>query len=54
LFSFGEASEEAALYAELFGCGQSQYPISYLSYIEWKYVEERLVKQLERKITISW
>jgi hypothetical protein len=29
-FSFGEASEEAALYAELFGCEQSQFPISYL------------------------
>jgi hypothetical protein len=27
LFCFGEAQDSAALYAELFGCGQSQFPI---------------------------
>jgi hypothetical protein len=26
LFCFGEAQDSAALYAELFGCGQGQFP----------------------------
>ena len=30
LFCFGEAREDAALYAELFGCEQGQFPINYL------------------------
>ena len=30
LFCFGEAQEEASLYAELFGCAQGQFPINYL------------------------
>ena len=30
LFCFGEAQDDANLYAELFGCGQGQFPISYL------------------------
>ena len=51
LFCFGEAQDDAALYAELFGCGQCQFPISYLgipihhrrlTLAELKHVEERL------------
>jgi hypothetical protein len=30
LFYFGEAWDSAADYAELFGCGQGQFPIRYL------------------------
>jgi hypothetical protein len=30
LFWFGEAQDEAAIYADIFGCGQDQYPIGYL------------------------
>ena len=30
LFCFGQAQADAALYAELFGCGKGQFPISYL------------------------
>jgi hypothetical protein len=30
LFCFGEAQDSAATYAELFGCGQGQFPIRYL------------------------
>jgi hypothetical protein len=55
LFCFGEAQESAALYAELFGCGQGQFPIRYLGILihyqrltitKWKSVEERLQKRL--------
>jgi hypothetical protein len=55
LFCFGEAHDEASLYAELFGCGIGQFPISYLgipihyrrlTLAEWKHVEERLQKRL--------
>ena len=51
LFCFGEAQDDVALYAELFGCGQGQFPIKYLGIpihcrrltnAEWKVVEERL------------
>jgi hypothetical protein len=31
LFFFGEANDDANLYAELFGCGLGSFPISYLS-----------------------
>ena len=50
LFCFGKAQENASLYAELFGCTQGQFPISYLGIpihfrrltnAEWKVVEER-------------
>src|SRR3954469_9235414 len=30
LYCFGEAKDEAHLYANLFGCGQGQFPINYL------------------------
>ena len=55
LFCFGEAQENAALYAELFGCEQGQFPINYLGIpihyrrltnAEWKRVEERLQLRL--------
>jgi hypothetical protein len=55
LFCFGEAQEDASLYADLFGCGQGQIPIWYLgisihyrrlTLVEWKCVEERLQKCL--------
>jgi hypothetical protein len=51
LFCIGEAQDLAALYAELFGCGQGQFPIRYLgipihyqrlTIAEQKSVEERL------------
>ena len=51
LFCFGEAQDDVSLYAELFGCGQGQFPIKYLGIpihyrrltnAEWKPVEERL------------
>ena len=55
LFCFGEAQDEAHLYAELFGCGLGQFPITYLGIPihyrrltndEWKHIEERLQKGL--------
>jgi hypothetical protein len=55
LFCFGEAQEAASSYAELFGCGQGQFPIWYLgipihyrrlTIAELKAVEERLQKCL--------
>jgi hypothetical protein len=55
LFCFGEAQDAASIYAELFGCGQGQFPIRYLgipihyrrlTMAEWKAVEERLQKRL--------
>nr|XP_045089534.1 uncharacterized protein LOC123497248 [Aegilops tauschii subsp. strangulata] len=55
LFCFGEAQDEAHLYAELFGCGLGQFPITYLGIpihyrrltnAEWKHIEERLQKRL--------
>jgi hypothetical protein len=55
LFYFGEAQDLTALYAELFDCGQGQFPIRYLGIpiyyqilkiTEWKLVEERLLKHL--------
>jgi hypothetical protein len=30
LFCFGDAQDDTALYTELFGCGQGQFPIRYL------------------------
>jgi hypothetical protein len=30
LFCFGEAQDEVSAYAELFGCGQGQFPLRYL------------------------
>jgi hypothetical protein len=57
LFCFGEAQDAASNYAELFGCGQGQFPIRYLgisihyrrlTIAEWKAVEERLQKHLSR------
>jgi hypothetical protein len=55
LFCFGEAQDEANVYASLFGCAQGQFPMWYLgipihyrrlSLAEWKIVEERLQKRL--------
>jgi hypothetical protein len=55
LFCFGEVQDDANLYAELFGCGLGNFPISYLgipihyrrlTIAEWKHVEERLQKRL--------
>ena len=55
LFCFGEALDDAALYAELFCCGQGQFPFSYLGIpihfrrlmiAQWKILEERLQKRL--------
>jgi mannosylglycoprotein endo-beta-mannosidase len=54
-FCFGEANEDANLYAEIFGCGISPFPISYLGIPihfrrltnpEWKHAEERFQKYL--------
>jgi hypothetical protein len=51
LFCFSEAQYDVALYAELFGYVQGQFPIRYLGIsihyrrlrdVEWKLVEERL------------
>jgi hypothetical protein len=50
LFCFGEPQDDADLYAELFGCGQSLFSIRYLGIlihyrrltnIKWKMVEKR-------------
>jgi hypothetical protein len=58
LFCFGEARDEATLYAELFGCGGGKFHISYsgipnyyqsLSNAKWNHLEERL-----QKILSSW
>ena len=55
LFCFGDAQNEAHLYAELFGCRLGEFPITYLGIpmhyrrltnAEWKHVEERLQKRL--------
>jgi hypothetical protein len=55
LFCFGEAPDSTAEYADLFGCGQGQFPIRYLGILihyrrltiaEWKLVEKRLQKRL--------
>jgi hypothetical protein len=55
LFCFGEALDEVNAYANLFGCGQGQFPMRYLGILipyrrltlaEWKLVEERLQKFL--------
>jgi hypothetical protein len=55
LFCFGEAQDEVNEYADLFGCGQGQFPMRYLgipiryrrlTLVEWKLVEERLQKRL--------
>ena len=55
LFCFGEAKDDANLYAELFGCGIGCFPISYLGILihyrrltlaKWKIIEERLQKRL--------
>jgi hypothetical protein len=54
LFCFGKAQDAASQYADLFSCGQGQFPIRYLgilihyrrlAIIEWKAVEERLQAQ---------
>jgi hypothetical protein len=54
LFCFGEAQDAASQYADLFSCGQGQFPIRYLgipihyrrlAIVEWKAVEERLQAQ---------
>jgi hypothetical protein len=51
LYCFGEAQDQAQLYAKLFGCNQGEFPIRYsgilinfqrLTNAEWKIVEERL------------
>jgi mannosylglycoprotein endo-beta-mannosidase len=51
LFCFGQALNAASQYADLFGCGQGQFPIQYLwilihyrrlTIAEWKQVEDRL------------
>jgi hypothetical protein len=55
LFYFGEAQANVDQYAELFCCGQGQFPIRYLGIpihyrrltnAEWKMVEERLQLRL--------
>ena len=55
LFCFGEAQDDVALYVDLFGCGQGQFPIKYLGILihyrrltnaEWKQVKERLQVRL--------
>ena len=55
LFCFGEAQDEAHLYAELFGCGLGQFLITYLGIpihyrrltnVEWKHIKETLQKRL--------
>jgi hypothetical protein len=58
LFCIGEAQDEVNAYADLFGCGQGQFPIRYLGIpihylrlttIKWKLVEERLQNALVAK-----
>jgi hypothetical protein len=55
LYCFGEAEDDVNAYADLFGCGQGQFPMRYLgipihyrklTIAEWKLVEERLQKRL--------
>jgi hypothetical protein len=55
LFCFGEAQDEVVAYADLFGCGQGQFPMRYLgipihyrrlTIAEWKLIEERIQKCL--------
>jgi hypothetical protein len=54
LFYFGDAQDDATLYAELFGYGQCQFPIRYLGIsihyqrltnAKWKIAEKRLKKR---------
>jgi hypothetical protein len=55
LYCFSEAQDEVNAYANLFGCGQGQFPMRYLgipiyyrrhTITEWKLVKERLQKHL--------
>jgi hypothetical protein len=55
LFCFGEAQVVTTQYAEIFGCKQCQFPVSYLvipvhyrglTNSEWKHVEGRFEKRL--------
>jgi hypothetical protein len=55
LFCFGDAQDEVNAYAELFGCGQGQFPMRYLgipihywrlTIAKWKIIKERLQKRL--------
>jgi hypothetical protein len=55
LYCFGEAQDEVNAYANLFGCGQGQFPMRYLgipihyqrhTIAKWKLVKERLQKHL--------
>jgi hypothetical protein len=55
LFYFCDAQNEVNEYADLFGCGQGQFPMRYLgipihyrrlTFAEWKLVQERLQKRL--------
>jgi hypothetical protein len=55
LFCFGEAQDDASLYADIFGCELGSFPISYLgipihfrrlTLSEWKFVEDRIQKRL--------
>jgi hypothetical protein len=53
LFCLGQAQDDVAIYAELFGYGIGMFPINYLDIpihyprltnAEWKHVEKRLQK----------
>jgi hypothetical protein len=55
LFCFDEAQDKATRYADIFGCGIYEFPISYLVIlihyrrlinVEWEHVEEGLQKRL--------
>jgi hypothetical protein len=55
LFCFGEAQDEVNAYAELFGCGQGQFPMRYLgipihyrrlTLVEWKSLRRDYKKRL--------
>jgi hypothetical protein len=58
MFCFGGAQDEAALYAELFGCEQGQFPIRYLGipihYWILKIAECKLVDEILQKRLSSW
>jgi hypothetical protein len=62
-FCYGDAKECEEQYNELFGCGMGQYPFKYLgipmhhkkiSNEDWKIIEEKFEKLLEREVVILW
>jgi hypothetical protein len=65
MFCFGEALDDAAIYAKLFGCGIRMFPITYLDILiyyqrltnaKWKLVKEKvtkMIKQLRKLLSLG-